>query len=440
MMMKIALFKVIWNFGTFQGYMKKCGKTNAAMTLVSVVFFIFSSFGNKILRFQGQLFGFENVFDSKYYNELDLSFFDERMILSFSSNAEFKDQLRYNINYSQSVAFFAKSLVQQTDSVIHIFHACASSNGNILAEGHVVAFWRNQEIEFNEKISISMHVNRLVCLNVPCSTVFGHFVYDFLAATVLMPKNYFENAKILLAFHRDVCFDYMKHLGFNQNQLIFVDDSYIFCNEMFYMRNSVLFLGRIIYTVKMLSEKLRHNLKLENIKLTNINFLSRAKLCRLLRNVDLIIRKGQALYPKLNWVELNPFETNINSVSKQIASSIILVSSPGSGTTNLIFMKPKTGLLIPSTIVNEWTVTATCYLNIFMIVYKQVEGDYLVSEIPIDEDSFFFHFNNLYHAVKRGSYERTKGYLPFVNLTDIRERLRYSQYPNQEQMNAIYPL
>ncbi|EAY18802.1 hypothetical protein TVAG_268350 [Trichomonas vaginalis G3] len=145
-------------------------------------------------------------------------------------------------------------------------------------------------------------------------------------------------------------------------------------------------------------------------------------------------------YPKYVWKEIDCMEKRLSVFAKEISTSLVLVTTAGSGTANFVFMHEKTGVIIAAPNVNEWSVISTVSLNLFMIYYKQSSlGFWEAQDIQISYNPFFNHFENILYAVKHGKWDSlSTDYQPFLDLADVEMKLEYKLRETEVKMSDIY--
>lgn len=180
------------------------------------------------------------------------------------------------------------------------------------------------------------------------SNEYGHFILDSLCPLMCIPRDIWKKSKILIQHRKKYIKDMLHCLGFQDHQMILiVNNQFIFGKNVYTTMYPASYMRHKGTAVANLSKIFRESLKLDEIKQYRYALTYRDKRrYRYVSNMKEIYRYAKKSRPTYKWELIDEMIPDFYSAVKTYAEMKFLFTISSSGLSHLLFMKPKTVVVV----------------------------------------------------------------------------------------------
>lgn len=249
--------------------------------------------------------------------------------------------------------YYHTAIFREIVRFYHIKNAYASSNSLVAVEDGIINFWNSKQRGKRWKFTGSGVFEHLI--HIPCywSKTFGHWICDCLVGIILMPKEIVEKSNVLVQFNDKIGREYLDIIGIKRWQMVSSFNCWCYAKNIYIITGDEPFLGHSVYGVPKLAKIISDKLKLQNIEAKKCYLMNREKnLDRYIANFNELYIEVKKTLPNYKWEIFDISPKSAKASIKQWAAVRIMLCHAGSGTFNIPFMKPNTGIctIMPNTI------------------------------------------------------------------------------------------
>lgn len=245
--------------------------------------------------------------------------------------------------------FMSMSSMERLSIKYYIFenvYACAAGGWTV----------DNIEIRYPQKVVVPRFCTRkgvvmgryqdVIVLGNDWCYVFAHFVYDVLSYLIFIPEDVRKIATFLILSSSSIYHEMVTHFGVPSDNIICTNHQFVYATRMHTVIANESIHGAMIRGLPEVSRILRSKLKCENIESKYLGLYNRhPRTNRHILEFDKFDEKCRehfkGIIPVLRIHDYN----NLKSAVTTYASVKILVGPTGSGLTNMIYMRSKTGVV-----------------------------------------------------------------------------------------------
>ena len=341
-------------------------------------------------------------------------------------------------NASDAICFFGSSVYREYSRYIHLKNAYCSSMRMIAKGSHLLWISHNNFQDSVKRMPTRCRYKNIVFLYSGCGDIFGHFLQDSLPAMLFIPREIIDESMILVPFKNYMI--WLKYFDIDPSKVIYDPTSWFYANNL-YIYGSVEPMNSMnIYSFKKLVIYLKEKLNVNNLKGTRYVLSNRKKtLRRSISNFDELVKLTKENWPQYNWENDKSDETNIESFSKNMATTKLLVAPSGSKLMNILFMNNdfSCGVCVITTCSVDYpNFGLGLSLNIWMIGFVSKINHYVPNQ-PCDIPYGLVSIRRLLYALENHSWpDDTFDDMRFVfDYQNIEKRLKQ----NPKKMFEVIP-
>lgn len=250
--------------------------------------------------------------------------------------------------------------------------------------------------------------NDVIALGNGWCRVFAHFVYDVLAYLVFIPIDIRKRAKFLLLSHSEIYREMVTHFDIPNENIEYIGNDFVFALKLHTVIAAEPIHGAMIRGIPAVREVFRKDFNCDSIESKYLGLYNRApnQVRHILEFDEFEKHCREKLESIIPILRISDYSTLKEAVTTY-ASLKILLGPTGSGLSNMIYMRPKTGIVCCLGDLNDPPVEACAEVLEMWLITVRVPGmeHHGNQKGSLPHDITIKAIKNVLYAVKHQKWE-----------------------------------